>query len=327
MRLITFSYNDETRIGAWFDNDQRILDLRKADELLNVSTDPAFVDMQALIEGGPNALAKAYQLLEKKPDAAIIATDAVRLMAPMPVPIQMRDCVAFEQHIRQAKRASAAMRLRGHPDAEAEFAKLEASGTLAVPKVWYERPIYYKQNRFGVIGTGQDMQWPHYAEVLDYEVEFGIFLSKTGKDIPVEQARDYIFGYTVFNDVSARDVQAAEAMGMMGPAKGKDFDTGNIIGPCIVTADEITDPYSLKMTGKVNGELWSEGNSSTMYHRFENIIAYISQSETLYAGEFIGSGTVGNGCGFELQRFPQAGDVVEISVEKIGTVRNRYVRS
>lgn len=114
--------------------------------------------------------------------------------------------------------------------------------------------------------------------------------------------------------------------GMLGPAKGKDFDTGNVIGPCIVTADEIPDPYQLTMTARINGEEWSRGSSATMHHKFEDIIAHISQSETLYAGEFIGSGTVGNGCGFELGRYPQAGDVMELEIERIGVVRNRIVR-
>lgn len=327
MRLITFVHGDTVQIGAWFDQDRRIVALQRAQQCLAGVDLPAFASMQALIEAGPAALERAYHLLEQAPVEAVLETAAVRLLAPVPTPIQMRDCVAFEQHIRQAKRASAMMRLRNHPDAAGELAKLEASGALAVPQVWYDRPIYYKQNRFSVIGTGTDVEWPPYANVLDYELEFGVFLGKTGKNIPVDQARDHIFGYTVFNDVSARDTQAAESLGMMGPAKGKDFDTGNVLGPCIVTADELTDPYALRMTAKVNGELWSEGNSATMHHRFEDIIAYISQSETLYAGEFLGSGTVGNGCGFELQRFPQPGDVVEICVEGIGTLRNRYVRT
>src|SRR5690606_7315299 len=132
---------------------------------------------------------------------------------------------------------------------------------------------------------------------------------------------------TIMNDVSARDVQAAESPGMMGPAKGKDFDTGNVLGPCIVTADEIPDPYALRMEARVDGELWSQGSSSTMHHRFEDIIAYVSRSETLHAGEFFGSGTVGNGCGYELGRFPQPGSVVELSVERIGKLRNRYVKA
>jgi len=265
-------------------------------------------------------------LLDSKPAEAVLPTADIKVLAPVPVPVQMRDCVAFELHIQQAKRASARMRLRNHPNAEDEFRQLEESGALDVPQVWYDRIIYYKQNRFNVIGTDRDIEWPPYANVLDYELEFGIFLKKSGKNISAERARDYIFGYTILNDISARDTQASEQIGGMGPAKGKDFDTGNVLGPCIVTADELTDPYSLRMTAHIDGELWSEGNTRTMHHKFEDIIAYISQSETLHVGEFIGSGTVGNGCGFELGRFPQPGNVVELYVEKIGKLRNRFTR-
>ena len=327
MRLITFAHQGEQRVGAWFDQDRKVLDLARAHALAAGTAAQELASMQALIEAGEQGLDKARRALQACPHEAVLATADVDLLAPVPVPIQMRDCVAFEQHIRQAKQASARMRLRNHPYADEEFARLKASGALDVPQVWYERPIYYKQNRFSVIGSGRDVQWPPYANVLDYELEFGIFLGKTGRNIPRERARDYIFGYTVLNDVSARDTQAAEQVGGMGPAKGKDFDTGNVLGPCIVTADELTDPYALRMTARVDGEVWSEGNSGTMHHKFEDIIAYISQSETLHAGEFIGSGTVGNGCGFELGRYPQPGSVVELTVESIGTVRNRYVRA
>ena len=114
--------------------------------------------------------------------------------------------------------------------------------------------------------------------------------------------------------------------GQLGPAKGKDFDTGNVFGPWIVTADELGDPYQLQMTARVNGEVWGGGSSSAMHHRFEDLIAFISQSETLHAGEIIGSGTVGTGCGLELGRFLQSGDVVELEIERIGVLRNRFVR-
>ena len=146
-----------------------------------------------------------------------------------------------------------------------------------------------------------------------------------GVDISAEKAREHIFGFTIFNDVSARDYQTREMQGMLGPCKGKDFDTGNVLGPCIATADEI-DPYDLTMTARVNGEEWSRGNSGTIHHRFEDCIAHVSQSETLHPGEILGSGTVGNGCGLELKRFLSPGDVVELEIEGIGVLRNRIVR-
>jgi 2-keto-4-pentenoate hydratase/2-oxohepta-3-ene-1,7-dioic acid hydratase in catechol pathway len=126
--------------------------------------------------------------------------------------------------------------------------------------------------------------------------------------------------------VSARDAQATEMEGQLGPAKGKDFDTGNVLGPWLVTADEIGDPYDLTMVARVNGEEWSRGHSGTMHHRFEDIIAFVSRSETLHPGEILGSGTVGGGCGLELGRFLDPGDVVELEVERIGVLRNRIIK-
>ncbi|MBL0945145.1 MAG: fumarylacetoacetate hydrolase family protein [Hydrogenophaga sp.] len=328
MRLITFESAGQQRLGAWIERDTRIVDLHRAAALLDPAGGPdaALGSMQALMESGEAGLDRARQAVARAPEEAVLATDDVRILAPVPRPIQMRDSLAFELHLRQAKRANAAMRLRHAPDAQEQLAALERSGGFEPAPIWFKQPVYYKCNRFNVVGTGHDIEWPAYSEVLDYELELGIFLGRGGKDIPAGRARSHIFGYTVYNDVSARDAQADEMPGMLGPAKGKDFDTGNVLGPCIVTADEIADPYALTMTARINGELWSQGSSATMYHRFEDIIAHVSASETLLAGEFIGSGTVGNGCGFELGRYPQAGDVMELAIEGIGTLRNRIVR-
>jgi 2-keto-4-pentenoate hydratase/2-oxohepta-3-ene-1,7-dioic acid hydratase in catechol pathway len=117
----------------------------------------------------------------------------------------------------------------------------------------------------------------------------------------------------------------AEMRGRLGPAKGKDFDTGNAIGPWLVTPDELPDPYALTMSAHVNGAQWSRGSTRDMYWSFEEIIAYISQSETLRSGDFIGSGTVGGGCGLEVGAFLARGDTVELEVERLGLLRNRVV--
>lgn len=326
MRLISFELNGRPRLGAWTDGDRHIVDLQTAAEQHQGQASPALASLHDLMEGGEAALDLARTLLQAMPDEAVRPSEGTRLLAPVPRPIQMRDSLAFELHLRQAKRANAAMRLRHAPDAEAQLAQLDQSGGFEPAPIWFRQPVYYKCNRFNVIGHEQDVIWPGYSEVMDYELELGIFIGRGGKDIPAERAREHIFGYTVYNDMSARDAQADEMPGMLGPAKGKDFDTGNVIGPCVVTADEIPDPYALTMLARVNGEEWSRGSSASMYHRFEDIIAHISQSETLYAGEFIGSGTVGNGCGFELGRYPQAGDSIELEIEGIGVLRNRLVR-
>jgi 2-keto-4-pentenoate hydratase/2-oxohepta-3-ene-1,7-dioic acid hydratase in catechol pathway len=234
----------------------------------------------------------------------------VRLLAPVPVPPQMRDFLCFEKHLQQAFAAVAKLR-----------------GTEArIPKVWYERPIFYHPSRFSVCGTEADVPWPGYTERLDFELEFGCYIGAAGKDIRKEDARRHIFGYTIFNDFSARDEQTIEMQGQLGPGKGKDFDNGNAMGPCLVTADEVGDPYRLEMSVRVNGEEWGRGNSRDMHWKFEDCIAHASRSETLHPGEFFGSGTVGNGCGLEHLRFLKPGDVVELEVEKLGVLRNRVVK-
>jgi 2-keto-4-pentenoate hydratase/2-oxohepta-3-ene-1,7-dioic acid hydratase in catechol pathway len=126
--------------------------------------------------------------------------------------------------------------------------------------------------------------------------------------------------------MSARDAQAIEMVGMLGPAKSKDFDTGNVMGPCLVTADEIGDPYDLNMIARVNGEEWGRGNTRDMRWQFEDLIAHISRSETLYPGEVLGSGTVGNGCGLEQLRFLKPDDVIELEIDGIGILRTRVTK-
>ncbi|HEY0816118.1 MAG TPA: fumarylacetoacetate hydrolase family protein [Pseudonocardia sp.] len=154
---------------------------------------------------------------------------------------------------------------------------------------------------------------------------FGVFIGRSGLDIPRDSALEHVFGYTIFNDFSARDAQFAEVGGGLGPAKGKDFKGGNALGPWIVTADEIPNPYELEMVVRVNGEERGRGNSASMHWRFEDLIARVSDCEELRAGEFLASGTVGNGSGLEIGRFLEHEDVVELEIERIGTLRNRVL--
>jgi 2-keto-4-pentenoate hydratase/2-oxohepta-3-ene-1,7-dioic acid hydratase in catechol pathway len=147
-------------------------------------------------------------------------------------------------------------------------------------------------------------------------------IGKTGADIEARDAREHVFGYCLFNDFSARDIQKVETAAGFGPAKGKDFDTGNAIGPWIVTADEIEDPHALSMKARVNGELWCDSSTAGALHSIWDMIAYVSKEETLHPGEIFGTGTVNRGCGLELDRFLSDGDVVEVEAEGIGVLRN-----
>lgn len=328
MRLVTFEIRDEeVRLGALFDGDSRVADLAEAHRRMTGKTAPQLSSMQELIEGGPAALEIARAALEhaRSGGDGALAFGDVRLKAPLPRPVQMRDFLCFEEHLKNSFARAIDVAAAGAADPAKARAQLEASGRFAIPPVWYEIPIYYKCNRMSVIGPDADVIWPRYSHALDYELELAAVIGKRGVDVSRDRAREHIFGYTIFNDVSARDSQMREMAGSLGPAKGKDFDTGNILGPCIVTADEI-DPYSLTMTARVNGEQVSRGSSSAMHHRFEDCIAHVSQSETLYPGEVLGSGTVGGGCGLEHGRLLAPGDTIELEIEKIGVLRNRIVK-
>ncbi len=278
--------------------------------------------MLHLIRAGAPGLARVEEAVARTNwhGSAVVRLPDVRLLSPVPVPEQIRDFTVTEQHAKQAARGIGRLRSKrlGTPPPPDD---------IPLPRVIYDQPIYYKGNRFNVIGPDEIVCWPSYSRLLDYELEFGIFIGKAGRDIPKERAREYIFGYTVFNDFSARDAQEIEMSGPLGPGKGKDFDTGNAIGPWIVTPDEIPDAHNLEMIARVNGEVWSQNNSRVMLHTFEDMIAFVSQDETLYPGEFFGSGTTGNGCGLELDRWLRPGDVVELEVEGIGVLRNRIQRA
>lgn len=324
MRLVTFT--DDTgfeRAGALLENDQVVLDLQLAYRTLQGRDSAQLASVLALVEAGEPALELARSLLAQAPAGAVLQRSAVKLRAPIQPPPQMRDCSCFELHLRQSFAAARRARALRTPDPEATLREMNTRADDRVIDTFNRQPIYYKCNRFAVIGMDDEFQWPSFSKAMDFELEFGCYIGKRGKDISREDARSHIVGYTIFNDMSARDAQAKEMPGMLGPAKSKDFDTGNIMGPCLVTADELGDPYDLNMVARVNGEEWGRGNTRDMRWRFEDVIAHVSRSETLYPGEFLGSGTVGNGCGLEQLRYLKPGDLVELEVDGIGVLRTR----
>jgi 2-keto-4-pentenoate hydratase/2-oxohepta-3-ene-1,7-dioic acid hydratase in catechol pathway len=326
MKLVTFvSKGGAAHSGAFIERDQKIVDLQAAHVARWKQPLPALASVLAIAEGGADALDRAKETVKAAASDTIVERKSVKLLAPIPAPPQMRDFLCFEKHLQQAFKAARQVRANSAPDPAAAMKELEAKGVLTVPQAWYERPLFYHPNRLNVIGTDEDIHWPAYSQLMDFELEFGCYIGKPGRDITKEKAREHIFGYTIFNDFSARDEQVKEMPGQLGPGKGKDFDGGNAMGPCLVTADAI-DPYKLTMTCRVNGEQWGSGNSSEMGWKFEDCIAHVSRSETVHSGEFFGSGTVGNGCGLEQMRFLKSGDVVELEVEGIGILRNRVLQ-
>ena len=254
--------------------------------------------MSAAIAAGPVFLeATARTAVSVEGNHALLPIEQVSWLAPLDPPV-MRDCLAFERHLLNT------------------FPKILSR----VPDQYYEMPLYYKGNPLTLIAHEQEVPWPDYTQCMDYELELGFVIGRAGKDLAPEQAKGYLFGVTILNDFSARDIQLQEMQGMLGPAKGKDFATA--LGPWITTADEL-DVHHIMMVARVNGEEWSRGSSSTIMWPVEEIIAYVSKGEGVQPGELIGSGTVGWGCGLELGKLLKPGDVVELEVEGIGVLRNR----
>jgi 2-keto-4-pentenoate hydratase/2-oxohepta-3-ene-1,7-dioic acid hydratase in catechol pathway len=326
VKLATYRSGGREKIGLVHGNDTQLFDLAAASERSGQGN-PVFASMLALIDAGPAALEQARKLFDRdgRDETLSEKVSAADILAPIPEPRQMRDGMSFPTHILQAPRGQLKLAARAKNDM-AELARLDAEPLGELPEVYRKQPIYYITNRFSVRGTNTTVKWPRYSKVMDYELEFGIITKNKGANIPASKAADHIFGYTIFNDFSARDAQRIEMEGRLGPAKGKSFDGGNIIGPWIVTADEIGDPYNLKMEARVNGKVRSQGDTQGMLFSFEEIIAHVTKDETLMPGEFIGSGTVGNGCGLELGWYLEHGDAIELEVEKIGVLKNKVER-
>ncbi len=266
-----------------------------------------FASMNELIAGGPRALAVVSGLAAS--DALTLPLRRARLRAPLPRPASLRDFYAFEQHVATANAN------RGRP----------------VPEEWYQFPVFYFSNHQAIYGPEEIVPYPSYTQALDYELEIACVIGKAGCDIPAEQAEEYILGFTIMNDWSARDVQRAEMKAGLGPAKGKDFATS--LGPWIATLDELADRatgrpgvYDLEMVARVNGQERSRNNFRNIYYSFGQLLARASADTWLYPGDVIGSGTTGSGCLLELTRaqgpWLQPGDVVELEIERLGVLRN-----
>lgn len=319
MKLATYLADDGHRLGVVDTERAIVFDAFAASCAQNGAGDERLRSMDALIAAGPEALAELRRLEAAcAPQGTFaIALSQVRLLAPLPVPAQIRDCSVFERHIRDGAAGMARLKasLEGRPPPE-------PAGGDGVPEVYRQRPVYYISNRFNVVGPDATVVWPSYSATMDFELEIAAVIGRGGRDIDKHQAAEHIFGYTVFNDFSARDRQGDEMAGWLGPTKGKSFDGGNAFGPWIVTPDELGDYHDLTVCVRVNGEPWIRTDMRGMLHGFEDMIAYISCDETLHPGEIIGSGTVGGCCGLELGRFLSDGDVIELDVGRIGILRN-----
>lgn len=321
MKLATFKSDGGNRIAIVHGADDTLFDLAAAAER-DGKPEPAFHSMLDLMDAGPAALDRARSLFDKRrgDEGLNRKITAGLLLSPVPVPRSMRDFSSFPEHLKNAGRGMRMLvaRLKGEPVPN-------LPPVAEVPETPRRRKLFYKGNVFSVVGTDADVRRPSYSKYMDYELECGAFIGKRGVNIPPERVNEHIFGYALFNDFSARDEQSGEMSTGFGPAKGKDFDTGNAIGPWIVTADAMPEPYKMRMTAKINGEIWSDNTMSDGLYTFADLISYASRDQTLHPGEFIAAGTISNGCGLERDRYIKDGDVVELWMEGLGTLRNTLV--
>lgn len=264
----------------------------------NASSRVGYLDGEDVVDAGFEGDMIAF-IEAGAPVGSTRKTSGARLLAPLR-PRTIRDFLAFEGHLRNA------------------FAGLGKE----IPDEWYAVPAYYKGLPDTVIGPNEEIPWPAYTDKLDHELELAAIIGRPGKDISAADALDHIFGYTIWNDMSARDTQARELPIGMGPCKAKDWDGSNVLGPCIVTADEIN-PHDVDLSVRINGNRWGGDNTKAMHHTFEEMIAYASQGLTLRAGEVLGSGTATGGSGLELNRWLEPGDEIEMEASGIGVLTNR----
>jgi 2-keto-4-pentenoate hydratase/2-oxohepta-3-ene-1,7-dioic acid hydratase in catechol pathway len=325
MKLATYRANGAAKVGAIDAAGARVFDLAAAAARAGAGDSP-FASMLSLIDADEAGLDLARSLLGRRGGEADLwlPLEEATLLAPLPEPRQMRDGMSFATHIRQSARGSQAIRAMATGGPEA-FRKAMAAPLGELPAIYRQIPIYYITNRQTVVGPGATVQWPRYSKVMDYELEIAAITRRTRANIPATEANQHIFGYTIFNDFSARDRQTIEMEGRLGPAKGKSFDGSNAMGPWIVTSDELGDPETLKVEVKVNGETRSTSDTGEMLFSFAEVIADAAQDETIHAGEVFGSGTVGNCCGLEIGRFLRSGDEVALHVDRIGVLRNTVV--
>ena len=273
------------------------------------------------IEGYQNQI---YSLIKSK-KSLYHNLQKVSLLPPIPKPNSFRDAYAFREHVETCRRN------RG----------------MEMIKEFDEFPVFYFSNHNAMYGDGQNIElMPDHFKKLDYELEFAIIIGKQGKNILCKDAEEYIEGFCILNDLSARLLQKEEMMLNLGPSKGKDF--ANIIGPYFVTKDELDDKailtpygkkYDLNMKCFVNDKLLSYGNAKDMSWTFSEIVQRASYGVELFPGDIIGSGTVGSGCLLEMngknkrnnssyeEKWLKEGDVIKMTIEKLGSITNKITSS
>lgn len=285
MKLVTYRFENTQRVGVLTQDETAVLPLD-------------YSDMNTLIEtASPADLRSAASAAERAGVRVPLAE--VELLAPIPRPRQDILCLG--------------MNYKDHADEAAQY------NAEAFTK---EKPVavyFSKRVSQAVAPEGDIERHAGLVERLDYEVELGVILGKAARNVKAEEAGDYIFGYTVINDVSARDVQTSHKQWYFG----KSLDGFTPMGPCIVTADEIAFPPALDISSAVNGEPRQHSNTRLFLTGIPALLEELTAGMTLLPGTIIATGTpAGVGMGFDPPKFLQSGDVVECTIQDIGTIRN-----
>jgi acylpyruvate hydrolase len=303
MKLVTFSQNGHLKIGALF-QENKVIDLVSACNLYNSEKNNTFEmpsDMIELLntgEVGLEATRKLFEFIKKqyerepeKLDGSVYAIEMVKLKAPILNPRKII-CLGLN------------------------YSDHAEEGGLKPP----DRPILFSKPPTAIIGHEEPVIYPKISNKIDYEVELAVIIGRKGKEIPEKKAYDYVAGYAVFNDVSARDIQFSDGQWF----RGKSFDTFAPIGPCLTLKEQVTNPQNLKMQMKVNGEIRQDSSTKNMFFKIPYIISFISDVITLEPGDIIATGTP-SGVGIYAKPEPRllkVGDVMEASIEKLGVLRN-----
>ncbi len=298
MKFVTFARGAGQAVGLWLEG-QGVLDLKYAAELAGETLDAS--SMIALVAGGEASLAAAARLAADPPADALYPAAGVTLLAPIPRPAKNVFCVGrnYLEHVHEGDRM---------------FAR-EAQ----LPTV----PNFFTKAPTAVVGPDAEVRWPSkLTQAFDYEIELGVIIGKAGRDIPRAEAMDHVFGYTIINDVTARDLQRTHVQWF----KGKTLDTSCPMGPWIVDAAEIGDPKTLELVFTLNGEERQRATVDMLIFDIPAIIESLSAGLTLEPGDVIATGTPsGVGFAMEPKGLLKGGDVMECRISRIGLLRNRVV--
>jgi len=315
MKLVSYKTEDREHLGVFVNG--HIYNLNSCSKLIPD-------EMNAFLQGGDDLMERAKKINRDIVDGTLTPKEEIfyELLAPVPHPTSCRDGYAFRQHVAAARR-------NRKVDMIAEFDQY---------------PIFYFTNHNAIQGPGEIECMPDHFQKLDFELEVAIVIGKKGRNVKAAEADEYIAGYMIMNDMSARTLQMEEMLLNLGPAKGKDFST--VIGPWLVTPDELDafkvapkpnhvgNAYNLKMTCSVNGKEVSSGNMADMDWTFAEIIERCAYGVDILPGDVIGSGTVGTGCFLELNgtgllndasyapQWLQPGDDVEMEITGLGILTN-----